>query len=400
MNRCKLLLLALAAASVTHPIHAQTWETVDTSLGLSPLDIIAGPGTEVFTFGQNIGPDGTDTRTSSVRRSLDSGATWTTVASLPCDAGKLSMDSAGQLYAAGVSSGQAVVFRSSDAGATWTPIFANSSPHGQVRPTAPVFDGSGNIYITLRSPELVQTSRRTTAVLDVWLVWKGVPEAGTGGYSWSQVDRYRLDPTRVSLVYDAVVRPSTTPGEPDEIFVGGGASSTSGTFWIVRKSSDGGATWNTINSYQLSSKTGDNWIRSMAVDSEGVLYAVGEVDKALSKTTIEKGWLARKSSDGGVSWSNLDYVARGRGPAVAVDRFGRLFVAGYQVVQTQSGSFTQWIVRGSSDAGQTWFTTDQLPFNTIGRSVVGDDFGNVFVCGSANDPTLGRIGSVRKLATP
>ena len=400
------LLLNVGAALLLAPLtsitiaQAQSWQTVDTTPGIDLRGVLAGTDSDVFSTGLDVTSDGQLAGTSSIRRSDDHGITWATVASLPGSLTRLAKDNLGQLYAAGGLNNEAVMYRSSDLGATWTQIFTTASTYagGAVRPTAPAIDNSGNIFVALRSSELVQISRKTTDILDVWLVYKGVPDASApGGLVWSQVDRYRLAPTGVSLPYAVVVRPSPNPGWPDEIFVGGGANSvTSGSYWIVRKSVDGGTTWSTVNSYQLSTKSGGNWMRAMTVDPAGVLYAAGEVTKALSKTTSEPGWLVRKSTDGGLTWSNLDYLTWGRGPSVAVDAFGRVFVAGYQVVTTPSGSSGQWLVRGSGGNGSAWQTIDQLPTGSHAFDLIGDAHGNVFVCGT----TFGPVGQVRKLAAP
>lgn len=403
MNENKLLALALAAASGLTTAQAQTWETVDVTPSIPTVDVIAGPGAAVFTLGNIYSADGTATGTSSVRRSLDQGATWTTIATLPCVPAKLAADSAGQLYAAGWSNTQAVVLRSSDLGATWTQVFVASSAYGTVRPTAPAFDAAGNVFVALRSPELVQIDRRTTDTRDTWLVYRGVPDASTpGGLSWSQVDRYRLAPTGASLPQAVVVRHPPNSGSPDEVFVGGMAVDDGGTHWIVRKSVDGGTTWSTVSNFKLDPKADGilwNWISSMTVDQAGVLYAAGGIYKMLDKRTSEPGWLVRKSLDGGVTWSNLDYVSQGQAAYVGVDAYGRVFVAGSQLVKTASGSYFDWVVRGSSDGGQTWVTTDvQSPYRAA-KGVAGDAFGNVFVCGFSTGNSSG-TGYVRKLAAP
>ena len=111
----------------------------------------------------------------------------------------------------------------------------------------------------------------------------------------------------------------------------------------------------------------------------------------------------RKSSNGGASWSNVDYVTNGwpayaRG--VVVDSFGRIFAVGFLSATTSS-----WLVRGSADGGATWTPTDFfLPSGYTSAqaySATPDALGNVCVLGTLGDGNESDdMAIVRRLTTP
>jgi hypothetical protein len=89
------------------------------------------------------------------------------------------------------------------------------------------------------------------------------------------------------------------------LYVSGHIEDSSGVArWIVRKSTTGGATWSTV--YDINFVTGKNSeIHKLSADSLGNIYAAGEY----TGSDNSRYWILRKSSDYGVSWVTIDKKA-------------------------------------------------------------------------------------------
>src|SRR5262249_4680609 len=128
-----------------------------------------------------------------------------------------------------------------------------------------------------------------------WIVRKG--NRAPSGIIWTTADNFTGNQA------DSIcVRPSTTPGQPDEIFTIGLSSG----LWTVRRSLNGGATWTTADSYPTGIQLGYSGV---AVGPNAEVYAVGRIAKTITTqtvigkkvvttTTTEYGWLVRKSTNG------------------------------------------------------------------------------------------------------
>jgi len=108
--------------------------------------------------------------------------------------------------------------------------------------------------------------------------------------------------------------------------------------WVVRKSSNGGSSWSTVDTYQFSA-SGNNQPTSFVADSKGNLYVAGRVN-----TTYlgPNSWIVRENPGGTGSWSTVDnyqYVSAGDTQpfAMAANASGNVFVGG-------AGS-NRWLVR-------------------------------------------------------
>jgi len=153
--------------------------------------------------------------------------------------------------------------------------------------------------------------------------------------------------------------------------------------WLVRRSTDGGVTWSDSDTFQISSGNGAR-ASGIGTDEDGNLYVVGY------GTTTSRGnhvyhWLVRKSTDNGNSWSTADDFQQGGSyyPYPEARRFamtpnGDLYVAGN--IRDVQG-IAHWIVRKNPRGRGTWATIDDYQYAagvaTEPHSMAADGSGNL-----------------------
>jgi hypothetical protein len=385
-------LLALGAALLLAPLTSafatSSWETVDNLTPWRGRDIVSDANGNFISMALDNSTSSTGPVSTAVSLSSNGGLTWQVVGFIPGYAIDLAVAPDGALFASGnrtaTVSGRAVVWQSLDHGATWS----QSDPWaGQTTQFLCTDVGAGNSGIVYLCGS---ASGR-------WLLRKG--ERTVAGLVWSTIDNIAGSPNSL------FVRPGL-PSQPDDILVSGSAASP----WTVRRSSDSGATWVTVDNYSVSGPT------AVTIAPDSSLYAAGHISKTITvtnqvvrgkkvvettSTATEYGWLIRKSSNGGASWTNVDYVANGW-PAytITADAFGRVFSIGW--IQGATGD--TWAVRGSSDGGATWINTDLfVPADTTGAHAQGiacDALGNVCVIGETGASASTYAAPIRRLAAP
>jgi hypothetical protein len=160
-------------------------------------------------------------------------------------------------------------------------------------------------------------------------------------------------------------------------------TTSSATTWIVRKSTDQGATWNTVDSYIFPGGSGANQPIGMTVDSAGNIYVLGQ--SQISSGSFQ--WVTRKSPDNGTTWTTVDIFqyqsGQSAGPSgITVDNAGNIYTVGYG---TTSTSARYWIVRQSTNQGATWATVDNYLYtggvSSWAQAACKDSLGNVYVGG-------------------
>ncbi len=348
----------------------------------------AGPNSAAL-FGLTVAPSGTiysagtggDTNGDwhgIVLASGDHGSTWWNVLDDASPdwytdfSGGIAADAFGNVYVAGmlsdtnsVQSDRWIVRRSADGGVTWTA--ADSFAMGTVgaipsSPTAITTDAAGNVYVVGRSRASGQI---------VWTVRKGV-----GGTSFSTVDQGPI----ASFGRPQAVFAHPTAG----IFVAGATRVTvknvTSDVWLVRRSTDGGATWSNVDNFQLSSSRAASAM-GIGADASGNLYVVGSGN---GPSNISH-WIVRKSTNGGTSWTTvddyqLDSTRNSQANCIATDANHNLWVAGYG---RQADGSQKWIVRKSAGGTGPWTPVDVFQgsnFN-IRIAIAADPFGNVFAGG-------------------
>jgi hypothetical protein len=161
------------------------------------------------------------------------------------------------------------------------------------------------------------------------------------------------------------------------------------TYWIVRKSTDGGSTWSTVDDFP--GDTSPDFVKSIAsrvcADRAGNVYVVGGV-KVQRPASLH--WIVRKSATGArYSWStDDDYVLSsevhyGKAISAATDLAGNVYVVGCtDDVGTSNHLQERGIIR--SNAGGSWHTVGSFRPDSGGAfftSVTVDAHGRVYAGG-------------------
>lgn len=157
-----------------------------------------------------------------------------------------------------------------------------------------------------------------------------------------------------------------------------------GAHWIVRKTSDNGATWRTVDDLR-GARLGIPYVHSVSIAS-GVIYAGGTNIRSLEGIIPSEG-LLRRSADGGATWTTInlgEHLQEVR--SVAATSSGAVFVAGTGAPSnTSTGA---WIVVHSPNGIDGWTVVDRLANGTeIMGSTAHTLSGRVVVYGVADGTT-------------
>lgn len=380
---------------------AQTWQTVDDAqmapnLSARALAIGTDPGrTLLYSAGWSY-VDANGTEAGVVRASADSGQTWSTLDvwyptnvwpiceyQAFCSAPSSPALPSGGLFTAGdlcdSPGNQAtidwIVRRSTDGGSTWTlQDQVDSGIGGKAQCRAIQVAPSGEIW----AAGLTGTNQGAGGW--VWLVRK----SADGGDTWTTVDS----------LWGSSVREARALGfgSSGATFVAGAV----GNVWTVRRSTDDGASWTTVDSYQAGNYPSEAY--GLAVDGAGNIYVAGSAQSS-KKGSYTDQWVVRRSSDGGSTWSTVDnftlesyrnYQApEGWPTAITIASSGDLFVSGFF---TATDGLLHWLTRQGvpgSRGALNWSGIDnyQVISGEAARAngITTDSYGSVFVTGRAAD---------------
>jgi hypothetical protein len=363
--------------TLTLTASAQTFQTVDdfqyvAGQTADSFGLTVAPSGVVYACG--FGSDGINATHGLVMASTDGGSTW----SAPIDDfyfpgwgtrddGGIVADPVGNLYVAGryYSSGPSYRFvrRSTDGGATWSTVDAVAISGGYASPLAAgglTADSAGNVYVT-------------EPISGTWTVRKG-----TGGTSFSTVDSFQPSASQAEAVFAHPTAGVFAVGYSTVV-----SKRTSSQAWTVRRSSDGGASWSTVDTYQATSGSAAAAYGAGA-DAQGNIYVVGRAFVPNKSSSIGH-WQVRKSTNGGSSWITVDdYQLFTSGNQVALgfaaDSNGNLFVAGWSSAGTGTGPY-YWIVRESAGGTGPWTTVDNI--SGMAHAIAPDNAGHLFVGGES-----------------
>ena len=178
-------------------------------------------------------------------------------------------------------------------------------------------------------------------------------------------------------------------------YANGGGSAGNNRQWLVRRSLDGGTTWATVDAYLLDS-TQVATARGIGSDAHGNIYVVGSALKSYQGTGYSH-WIVRKGSNGGTSWKTVDdYHASSLNADMAMgfgtDSHGNLYAIG----QLQLYSGLQWVVRKNPGGVGVWQTVETVP-NASGSRLAADNAGDLFAAGWVYDASQVAHWVVRKM---
>jgi hypothetical protein len=182
----------------------------------------------------------------------------------------------------------------------------------------------------------------------LWLI----PLTSTFAQSaWTNVDEFVVGASGVSLGLAAV--------EDGVVFSAGSGNDLAGVqHAFVRRSLDGGQTWQTVNDLP-NSGTAMSWAVTVGRHS-GLVFATATLTSGKTRDgSLKNDWVTLRSADGGTTWTNVDVVSppnwKANPNAVVEDPAGRVFVAGYMGDANNADHF---FIRRTLDGGTTWKTVD------------------------------------------
>jgi hypothetical protein len=297
-------------------------------------------------------------------------------------------DAAGNLYATGSTtqtadgSMRAVVLGSANHGATWSVLdqyavpglnYAHNRAFAASSATGSLFAG-GNLNHLLPNG--------TYEFDTLWFIREWNPVTGV----WATVDDYSAlanDVGQASCA-DLLVTPS------GDVYATGGSALGAGPGFLVRKRSTGSSAFTTVDADYSRQTAGAGW--DLGFHSSYGVFAAGEVNGI---------WTVRRSANGeSGTWTTVDsfYTARdwlgGRALNILATP-SKIHVVGSAYKYRQGN---HWIVRSSSDGGQTWAITDDYAPSVPAeaRGIVQDAAGNLWVCGTTVASVGGNQWVVRK----
>lgn len=200
-------------------------------------------------------------------------------------------------------------------------------------------DSSSTIYAVGYGADSISVSK--------WLVRK----SSDSGVSWATVENYNYNSSHIAEAKAVSVVSSSSA------LVGGFVQKTDNSnYWTIRSTSDGGGTWVEMDSYQLSAAK-DAQVNALVKDSAGVFYAGGFAEDGSGV----KHWIVKKSSDGGVNWSVVDSFLMESGyhselQALTTDGLNNVYASGFG---SNSIGEKFWILKKSANGGATWTVIDK-----------------------------------------
>jgi hypothetical protein len=162
------------------------------------------------------------------------------------------------------------------------------------------------------------------------------------------------------------------------VFVAGAAE----TGRIVRRSTDNGVSWMTVDTIQGGTGNDPCSAGAVARTTNDTLYFSASCDST--------GVVIRRSTNGGDTWSDVDSFqyttgAATRIPTLGVDATGQAYVGGTGG-QPMDGS-NHWLIRRGTGMG-TWTTVDDYQLAPANHANAANFFGSadaIYAAGSAND---------------
>ena len=203
--------------------------------------------------------------------------------------------------------------------------------------------------------------------------------------NWLTVDAFQLVPGLSAIAADI-----GTAADGTTLYSVGSSTTNSGYLaGVIRKSTDSGATWSTVDVYQEPGWPQATY-RGFGSGTNGTLFVCGEVGDGVPDTGT-KIWTVRQSVDGGATWALVDAFYQGPtgkpscGDVKMNPYTGDVFAVG--VGNTGSSAGFLWAVRKRAANAAAFDTVDMVgapPQNTA-RAVGFHRTAGVFVVGQIGD---------------
>jgi hypothetical protein len=382
-------------------LSAAAWPTVDS---------YAAPDTETYLYGMTadsagnvyaVGTSQYDSIDGVIREKLNGSSTWTEILHLAnTELYSVAVDAKGDVYACGERSGLHWLVVERPAGqSNFTVVDDSGTTDGQC--TGLTTDSLGNVY-AVGFLSVPTTKGANTTYTRYWAVRKQTGGAG----AFATVDQFDVTSGNgidTELAARASSATSIASGASAGLYVAGREADK----WVVRKSSDAGKTWATVDPGYVydPANVGTAGARSILGDGLGNLYAGGYAARRTITGYTGKGnktpvystvthWIVRKSSDGGVSWAiNDDFLPTGftdvAAIALATDSAGHVYAAGtgnfgsntsHALVRANTGTDASGTPNGS------WVTVAEnpgtTPYGAYNEACAVDTNGTVYAGGS------------------
>lgn len=215
-------------------------------------------------------------------------------------------------------------------------------------------------------------------------IWKGSWDASGTTFSLAEVDSQST----------TSFRDITVDGAGNAFALGQYTANNGAVHWVVRKQTAGQGAFVTVNDYVYSNST-STYPSAITAIRSGPNAGVYVVGNAAGR------WLVRKSSNAGTTWSTVDAFqlepstnAPAAATAITADDNGTLHVVGRASVRVQTGGtvrkpiysfFHRWYMRSSSNGGSSWTNHDVYPGSAGTPTAVTTDLaGNTYVAGTVN----------------
>jgi hypothetical protein len=259
------------------------------------------------------------------------------------------------------------ISRSEDRGETWVPVSQFSAGRNTFCSGIAV-DGSGTIYAVGQAGPFKWSNDY------IWLVYKSTDH----GTTWKEINRI-----------SGLARAAAYIPQSKSLFVAGkNTSQTSGKNpvpqWSIRRSTDAGASWTTVGAFAPTG-AGSAMIDELYVQAPQTIYACGWMDITTRQSGSTWNWLVRRSTDNGQSWTTLDMFKESRiwgARSMAIHpSTGAIYVIG--------GDDNHWLVRKSSDDGRTWSVSDLFAAGGTGQGILVSGH-TVLTTGFSTNPADGR----------
>ena len=177
---------------------------------------------------------------------------------------------------------------------------------------------------------------------------------GAMAQAWQNVLVYQLAVPNGAIGY------SLAADALGNVFSGGEGTGASGyERGLVLKTDTPEANWFLSDDTNPNPGYDENWVNSVGFDSNGNLYSVGQL---WPSGGLPPYWQVRKSSDRGVTWTTVDLYQYPLSSfdvdptGFTADNAGNIYVVGWG----NSAGIRHWLVRKSADGGQTWALVDDM----------------------------------------